>query len=172
MKPLPLVELMREQGKTLFAMVDAAQVPDLPTLLSATGAPCRSLFEGDSARNLRDVAPYLVHLGDAPALLQRLLEQGWGHAWASYLSCDLPFDELRRHLRKFLMVKTDDGRQVYFRFYDPRVLRTFLPTCTPEQLKQFFGPITAFWLEAEATSGCAVFRHGPSGLQQETLAVT
>lgn len=38
---------------------------------------------------------------------------------------------------------------IYFRFYDPRVLRRFLPVCTPDQLYAFFGPIDYFLFEDE-----------------------
>ena len=37
-----------------------------------------------------------------------------------------------------------------FRFYDPRVLRDFLPQCSPEEVTNFFGPVTQF-LMADAS---------------------
>lgn len=52
-----------------------------------------------------------------------------------------------KHLRKILVVTGDDGNEMYFRYYDPRVLRVFLPTCEPVQLREFFGPIDAFIAE-------------------------
>lgn len=36
-----------------------------------------------------------------------------------------------------------------FRFYDPRVMRKFLPTCDAEQLKVFFGNVDTYFVEAE-----------------------
>jgi hypothetical protein len=56
---------------------------------------------------------------------------------------------LYKHLRKFLIVQSEEGKEMYFRYYDPRVLRVFLPTCEPAQLKEFFGPIEAFLAENE-----------------------
>jgi hypothetical protein len=171
MKSVPVHKILGEHEHSLFAMLDAAQISNLPALLSAAGVPFRSLFEGESARNLEEVAPYLVCLRGTPGLLQRLVEEGWGRAWAAFFSCDLPFDDVRGHLRKFLLVNTDDGRQVYFRYYDPRVLRAFLPTCSPEQLKQFFGPIHTFWMEADDPAVCIAFSQGLSGLQQKIYQV-
>jgi hypothetical protein len=55
------------------------------------------------------------------------------------LKSSLPIFELHKHFRKFLLVSTEEGKQLYFRFYDPRVLRIFLPTCNPAQLVEFFG---------------------------------
>jgi hypothetical protein len=44
-------------------------------------------------------------------------------------------------------VKLPSGERVYFRFYDPRVMRVFLPACTPEDTTQFFGPIQNYLVE-------------------------
>jgi hypothetical protein len=47
-------------------------------------------------------------------------------------------------------VKTEQGKMLYFRFYDPRVLRIFLPTCDAMQLRELFGDaIDSFILEDE-----------------------
>ena len=43
-----------------------------------------------------------------------------------------------------------DQRTVLFRYYDPRVLRSFLPACNAAELHQFFGPVQSFIVE-EAT---------------------
>ena len=39
--------------------------------------------------------------------------------------------------------------QPWFRFYDPLVLRVFLPTCTPRQRQDFFGEFEGFVVEDE-----------------------
>jgi hypothetical protein len=61
-----------------------------------------------------------------------------------------PCKETRRYLRKFLMLEdVSTGNQLYFRFYDPRVLRMFLPTCTAEQRTEFLGPLGSILAEGE-----------------------
>ena len=58
--------------------------------------------------------------------------------------------DLRSHLRRFLIVLDEDtGKKLYFRFYDPRVLRAFLPTCSKIQVADMFGEIGMFLLEGE-----------------------
>jgi hypothetical protein len=52
-------------------------------------------------------------------------------------------------LRHFLIVHTSDGKAYYFRYYDPRVLRPYLPTCTAGELTEFFGPIQTWIAEGE-----------------------
>jgi hypothetical protein len=68
----------------------------------------------------------------------------WDTGVATYLTCTLPFAEVRQHLRKFLIVELEPGGTAFFRFYDPRVLRLFLPTCREDEWTTFFGPIDAF----------------------------
>jgi hypothetical protein len=49
-----------------------------------------------------------------------------------------------------LDVVTEDGERVFFRFYDPRVLRVYLPTCEDEaNLRSVFGPVGRFYMEGE-----------------------
>ena len=38
---------------------------------------------------------------------------------------------LRHHLKGFLRVRGESGQKMMFRYYDPRVLRVYLPTCNP-----------------------------------------
>ena len=64
---------------------------------------------------------------------------------------DLPIEDLRRHFRQFLKIKDTKGNQLYFRYYDPRVLAAFLPNCKPEELGEFFGPVTAFWTKIKGS---------------------
>ena len=45
------------------------------------------------------------------------------------------------------MVGAPGGERVYFRFYDPRVLRVYLPTCSSSELKGVFGPVGRFVVE-------------------------
>ena len=46
-------------------------------------------------------------------------------------------------------MRDESGHPMFFRFYDPRVLRTYLPTCTVAELRLIFGPVEAFLLEGE-----------------------
>ena len=128
----------------------------------AGGAQYESLFEGQPKAELTLFSPYLVRLLPESKLLQNLVREGWGKSWGVYLTCGLAFTELRRHLRHFLMVKLPDGKQVYFRFYDPRVLRLFLPICLPEQFNEFFGPVKYYLAEDEKPEG--LLRYSNKGL--------
>lgn len=106
------------------------------------------LYQGASAEQMANVAPYLF-LSSPPDLLDWLFTDGWGDAWGIFALSRATPDVLYHHFRRFLLVQTEAGQSLYFRFYDPRVLRRFLHTCTPLQLTNFFGPIRYFLVEDE-----------------------
>ena len=153
MKPLTeaifgkLSEAASGQGE-LYAVLDAAR--DARIYSSTRGlAGARCLYEGEIPQPLAETAPYLVQLERGTAFTEWLLTDGWGQSWGVFLSTRASPDEVRRHLRHFLKVKDDAGRSLYFRYYDPRVLRVYLPTCNEEELKLLFGPVERFWCETE-----------------------
>jgi len=135
-------------AQPLWALVDAARDSQILAFLDTLDKTAyQSLYQGQAAEQLAGFAPYLITLSANPAGLARLIDSGWGNSWGIYLTSKSPVQPLHQHLRQFLLIKNQSGKQLYFRFYDPRVLRQFLPTCTPTQLKDFFGPIDDFFLE-------------------------
>lgn len=107
---------------------------------------------------IAELAPHLVSVSKSETLVQYLDGEVRSHAWGIVILAHKNASLLKRHLRKFLIVGLPDGRRMYFRFYDPRVLRHFLPTCTSEQLTEFFGPIRAFAIQGDAEGDWIVFR--------------
>jgi hypothetical protein len=59
------------------------------------------------------------------------------------------------------MVKDPDGRILYFRYYDPRVMRVYLPSCNATEMKTVFGPALSYVMEDE--DGHALVRIFPGG---------
>ncbi len=130
-----------------FAVLDGARNLDVLDLLKRGGAWFQSLYEGREAVDLAPQGPYLVELVSVPELLPYMMERAWGNAWGVYVGTHASFEELRRHLRRFLTITGEDEQKMLFRFYDPRVLRTFLPTCTAGERAEFFGPVERFAVE-------------------------
>jgi hypothetical protein len=141
--------ILREQPEPLFALLDAARDELIYARLTHCGEEYQSLYEGPKGEALASVGPYLVRLPKGSPLLETLVREGWGNSWGVYLTSAQPFKEVRRHLRRFLIVHLADTREVYFRYYDPRVLREYLPTCTADELSAFFGPVSCYLLEAD-----------------------
>lgn len=132
-----------------YLLIDGARALSGLSALMETGAKHVCLYKGKAAASLGQVAPYLFEYEPESELAEKYLALGWGNAWGVPLTSGADFMEVYHHFRKFLLVQTEDYKQLYFRFYDPRVLREFLPTCTMSQLKEFFGPVEKFVCESE-----------------------
>jgi len=157
---------------SVWAILDCARDPAIYLALIESRLEFRCLYSGRLPRALEMNAPHLVELSPTNRLTHRWLDDGWGLAWGVLLRIDDPAN-LRHHLRKFLKVRDEEGRSLLFRYYDPRVLGAYLPTCTGDELKQVFGPVSSFVIESEAGSSCAEFSLAGSRLIRSQLpAVT
>lgn len=138
------------QRGQLFALIDAARSERALVLLRESVDVYDSLYQGIKGETMADYAPYLAQLRAGSRLLPRLIEEGWGDAWAVYARSPLPLREVRAHFRRLLFVQNEElGGLVYFRFYDPRVLRVFLRVATVRQEDELFGPVERFLCEDE-----------------------
>jgi hypothetical protein len=161
-----LIDRVRDEGAPLFAVLDAARDRRVLASLYSSTLKYESLYEGPKGAALVDVAPHLVSLPLDSPLLGRLAGEWWGAAFGVLLTSRRPFDDVRARLRRLLMVENDAGRQLYFRFYDPRVLRVFFPTATPRQVAWYFGggDIDAYLVEDHDPSGMLVFTEAREGV--------
>jgi hypothetical protein len=162
-----LLNFLRKEFQPLYALLDAAREPSVLKVIYESKEEYQSLYEGASGAQLAHFAPYLVRIPQKSPLLDTLVQQAWAKSWGVYVNCDVPLRDLRTHFRHLLMAKLHDDRIVNFRYYDPRVLRVFLPTCLPEEAKQFFGPIKYFLTEAEDPNLALQFRRGDKGTEKK-----
>ncbi|MEO6786738.1 MAG: DUF4123 domain-containing protein [Chthoniobacteraceae bacterium] len=142
-----------------YAVLDGAAVPELLDQLYGDEPPefvC--LYSGDLEPDMAECAPYLIELTPDSAFTKWLLSAGWGKKWGIFAQSPENLKTMRRHFRTFLMVKDPDGKQVYFRYYDPRVLRVFLPTCTAGETELLFGPLVSYACEADRPDALLSFR--------------
>ena len=121
-----------------YILLDAARMEDAIDKALEFNKSGQSLYNGKNEKVLASVSPYLFSYENDSEFAKWLAINGWGNSWGVYVLCFNDFDVLHKHFRKFILVKTEDGEELYFRFYDPRVLRVFLPTCDEDQLKEFF----------------------------------
>jgi hypothetical protein len=129
-----------------------------------------SLFYGkDEEKSLSNVAPFLFSSEENVAFMAWFFLSGWGNSWGVLVHSSETLKDLYKHLSKLLMVQSEDGEELYFRFYDPRVLRIFLPTCDVNQLKEFFGPVDYFICEDEDPGFGLLFSLSNGNLNTEKL---
>ncbi len=132
-----------------YCLLDAARIGfDLQKFLDGS-AKIDCLYRGRSEEILAEVAPYVGELEEGSDFNNWLFGDGWGKSWGLYINSGSSLQDLWKHFRNFLIVMDENGRELYFRFYDPRVLRVFLPSCDAGQLAEFFGPVKSFVMEGE-----------------------
>jgi hypothetical protein len=132
----------------LYAIVDTARDGRGSSVLKAMCCDHEILYPPKFAYDMDHRGPHLTSVRPGSTCLELLINAGWGNSWGIYLSCPSDFVTVRRHLQKLLFAKLYDGRQALFRFYDPRILRDYLPTCNEDELDQFFGPLSLIHLES------------------------
>ena len=151
----------------LYAVVDAARSPAGPYQAELAELAQESLFAGDMGERLKGVAPYVIEFPLEGPFLHWWFGE-WGESAGILVEAPIPIAALRKHFRTLLMVKDDSRKRYYFRFYDPRVLRAFLPACTPAELEHFFGPITAIHCESDGGDALVTYRRTSDGLDVTT----
>ena len=158
-------------GANTFAVLDGASVPDLLDQLDQWQPEFVCLYRGELKPDLAEVAPYLVRLEPGSEIAEWILSEGWGNHWGIFAITGAGLQTLRQHLRRFLTVYDENGKPLLFRFYDPRVMRVYLPTCNAEELAAIFGPVTSYLLEDESSKASLRFRSADGKLitQQQTL---
>ena len=150
MSPTVALSYLFKDGLTTYAVVAGAQAPELPQRLHASGLEFVCLYRGEIPDDLAQVAPYLVALKREDKFTEWILERGWGHSWGIFARADsaIGLSEIRKHFRKFLLVEFPDRKPRYFRYYDPRVLTSYLPTCNQEEVRVMLGPLADYIAES------------------------
>ena len=142
----------------VYAILDGASVPELPQALARFEVEADCLFRGELEPDMAQVAPYLVSVRFDDPFTDWLLQEGWGRHWGVFAISPVDLRQLRMHLRTFLKVYGPDLNPLYFRYYDPRVLRVYLPTCNARELRTVFGPVLRYVVEDEDPAGLLTFR--------------
>lgn len=147
----------------VYAVLDGAMVKQLPDYFEDRDAPFACLFPGETDPIVLTRAPWLVRAEPGGEIMAWILQEGWGRNWGmlTVVPEDTPFDSVLDHFRKFLQVRLPDERLVFFRFYDPRVQRLFLPSCDGAQTAELFDLPIAWICEGE--NGDALLVHTASG---------
>lgn len=151
-----------------WAIFDAARDDRIYRAVDRSYQEKCCLLAGNISPQLRAVAPYLVGFNKDDDLADFVLGHGWGNAWGIYFSSQASLETLRKHFRRFLRVTDQSGRRLLFRYYDPRVLTIYLPTCTNEELTTIFSPIERFVLEAK--EGAQALEYRFSGVRLRTAS--
>lgn len=153
----------------VYAVLDGASVPALQENIYQFEPEYHCLYRGELEPDMAEVAPYLVQLENNSKFTDWVIEKGWGNHWGIFAISSASIREMRQHFRTFLIVYNTDGRPLKFRYYDPRVLRKYLPTCNAEELSTMFGPVSCYLLEDEDPVTALRFSAKQNALRTERL---
>jgi hypothetical protein len=140
----------KSPGERIFAILDPARDKRIFKALLIHTDTNGCLYDGKSAQRFQNLAPHLVVFSPDSRLFEYLRREGWGRNWGSYFISSEPYADLRKHFRRFLKVELPGslGGYAYFRFFDPRVFRSFVPASLPKQAADFFRAFRACVVEA------------------------
>jgi hypothetical protein len=155
--------------ESLWAILDGARHESIFAKVDSVRHHC-CLYAGALPRQLQVNAPYLVQLPDGD-FTAGLVRAAWGNSWGILFRSEASMETLRRHLRTFLLVGDPGGRRLIFRYYDPRVMRVYLPTCWPAELRAIFGPVRCFLMESEDAGTVLKFEFRNDKLELASLPI-
>lgn len=158
-------------GRThVFAILDGASVDGLLQRLYEMRPPNYCLFRGELAPDVAETAPYLVGLIAGAPFTDWLLNEHFGKHWGIFALSRQSITEMRKHFRALVTVHDESGNSMIFRFYDPRVLHKFLPTCNAGELATLFGNVETFFAETGDGNGMSRFTLENKSLKETKLS--
>lgn len=168
-----LIEQAREAGSQTYLLVDAAQSPEISTMVEALTDDALCLFDGEAQEDLATVAPWLVPLSADGDVYDWYMSDGWGNDWGIVLCSNLSARKLKTSLKRAIMVVDEDQREMYFKFYRPSVFREYLPVFEAEQCLYVMRDVGTVWVEhEEATDQVLAFEMHQQQLKMSKITLT
>ncbi len=165
-------KLYRNEDASIWTILDGASVPALRQQLADLEPEHVCLYRGDLEPDMEEVAPYLVKLEREAPFTEWVLKQGWGNHWGVFAETGEDLIALRKHFRRFLTVHDQSGKGMLFRYYDPRVLRVYLPTCNDQELQTMFGSVQSYMMEDDNPASMIRFRLKGGSLAKQVEPVS
>jgi len=150
----------------VYAILDGSRNKKIYPLLKDSKQKFSCLYEGDLNYELTLAAPYIVRLDKDSEFTRELILHAWGNSWGVFAITYAPATliSVRRNCKKSAYVLDENKRKLLFRYYDPRVLRTYLPGCSKDEAAKFFGPVSEFVVESENKRNLHRFRQTENGI--------
>jgi len=132
------IDIQEEINKE-YRIIDAALWDDeINTAFSLADQNCSLFAVKGKDIELVSVTPYLFECTKNEEFNKWIRHKEQKGLRSLYISSEMSFEQLRKHLRNFLRMKKENGKYIYFRFYDPYVVNTIFPKLDKEQLSEFF----------------------------------
>ncbi|KDE40898.1 hypothetical protein ADINL_0547 [Nitrincola lacisaponensis] len=120
-----------------YAVLDTSRVPLLLERLEEANLPFQCLFKGDAEESLKTAAPYLVELKENHKFTRQLFSKTgmasdlWDRYPGVYFRSRALIDQLATHFRRFTKVKNEQGKWLFYRFWDSNFFLVVLKQLSP-----------------------------------------
>ena len=153
---------VNERGEMpfVYAVLDGARDKRIEPLVNNSTLEHECLYSGTLSYALRRAAPYIVRLEPGCELVRTILVQGWGNSWGIFAIAYPPatLSRVRSGFRRIAKAISPEGKNIVFRYYDPRVLRPYLPTCSKEEADHVFSHVSDFVMDGDDDAPIYRFR--------------
>ncbi len=139
------------KSPAVYAVLDCARDARILPMILESGCPYKSCLGPSDGRETLSKMPHIVRLDPNRQFTRDLLEAGWGKRWGIFFVVPKPavIEMVRQSISRFLLLPRQDGGRQWFYFYDPHVLRQFLPERDWFTARKFFGPATEILCEGD-----------------------
>ena len=151
----------------IYAILGGARDKQIERIIRQGELKSSCLIEGKLTYRMSVAAPYIVRLEEGHSQTLEIIQKGWGNSWGIFAVTYPPASliNVRHNCRKIAMVKSPEGKNLFFRYYDPRVLRIYLAECNKAEASKVFGPITEFIVEGEDKTIIHRYRQTEEGIK-------
>lgn len=134
-----------------YAIIDAAKEGSIPYFLEGMKATFGSLLQGNDAKKLAEVAPYIVLLEKCSDVSQWYMEKLYGNSVGFALKTNLGIESLTQFWARKVKTRIPGTEEKgFFRYYDPSVLREYLPILEEDnELIEFMGTTNSILVETQ-----------------------
>lgn len=146
----------------VFMVLDCARDKRIEPLINSSKLEQSCLYAGKLTYKLKRAAPHIVKLSENSNLTSEILTLGWGKSWGIFLLAHqaTSMKTVRANCRRLAKVKSVNGKNLVFRYYDPRVTRLMLPVCNHYEVDCILGDSISLVIEQEHEFGFTLFERG------------
>ena len=150
----------------VFMVLDCARDKRIEPLINNSNLEQSCLYAGKLSYALKRAAPHIVKLSQNSNFTREILTLGWGKSWGIFLLANqaTSMKTVRANCRRLAKVKSVSGKNLVFRYYDPRVIRLMLPVCSHHEVDCILGDSISLVIEQkkeqEHEFGFTLFKRG------------
>lgn len=131
-------------GTKTYALMDCALDSTVHPAIQDSGCPNTCLYAESWQAGLANIAPHLLELTPRAKFSTTLLSWDWYGNWGVFVQSSADLATLASQFKAITMAKLPDGKEAFFRFFDPRVLRPFLANASSNDLNAVFDKATRY----------------------------